>query len=369
VVTDAPGKRLLAELLIKRLGQARAVHHQRQRGDYSPDARAATFPAFEGARKASSATTAPKAPTVSLTGLLAKWKTLTTNKPRTVAEAEYAIAALVTFVGLDDAMQIGPADLMRWRDAQKEDGKTNNTWNNRLSLVRQVFAHGVSDQILTSDPTAGLRLRRSKVQSPLSYTDEDALQLLTRARKETRPSLRWAHWVMAFTGMRAGEVLQMTGGDVRCDDGTWYLAVHEDGPGRSIKTGGPRNVPIHDALIAEGFVRYAQTIGADASLFPDKKPDKHGNRGGRAWNVIGKWARTTGGITDPRKAPDHSWRHRIIEEMRNMRGVPEDARNAIVGHTTKSMDKQYGARGENLRRLSVELNKVKSPCPPPVGAA
>ncbi len=50
-----------------------------------------------------------------------------------------------------------------------------------------------------------------------------------------------------------------------------------------------RNVSVYDALIAEGFVAYASTVAADDPLFRDKKPDKYGQRGGRAWNVVSKW--------------------------------------------------------------------------------
>jgi hypothetical protein len=117
-----------------------------------------------------------------------------------------------------------------------------------------------------------------------------------------------------------------------------------------VKTSQRRVVPVHPALIAEGFTEYAQTIAPDAPLFPDKPLDKHGNRGGRAWNVIGAWVRDKVGISDPSKAPDHSWRHRGEDELRAVE-VPEDGRDAILGHARRTMGKQYGVRGEALTRL------------------
>lgn len=137
---------------------------------------------------------------------------------------------------------------------QAKGGRPQNvTWNNRLSLVRQVLLFGVSEGDLQSDPTAGLRLLKTRSQSPLPYDDADAVKILQAAREKARPSRRWAHWIMAFTGMRAGEVLQLTGGDVRQQDGIWFLAVNEDAEGKSVKTGQRRNVPIHPALVAEGM--------------------------------------------------------------------------------------------------------------------
>ncbi len=53
---------------------------------------------------------------------------------------------------------------------------------------------------------------------------------------------------MAFTGMRAGEVLQLLGRDVRDEGGIWIIDVNETGEGQSVKTGVRRHVPVHPAL-------------------------------------------------------------------------------------------------------------------------
>jgi hypothetical protein len=239
VVTDAASEARLAELIVQRLPQALERHWKRQNGDYRPDPLPATFPAWEprqsrqrdqlspepalaaplGARKVT-----PKEPlAVSLQALLEGWKVVAVVKPRTVAETKYAIKDLGKALGHDDIGRAGREDLIRWRDEIKAAGATNNTWNNRLSLVRQVLLHGVATGVLKVDPTQGLRLRKSRQISPLPYSDVEAARILLAARKETRPSLRWAHWVMAFTGMRAGEVLQLLGRDIRQEDGIGSL--------------------------------------------------------------------------------------------------------------------------------------------------
>lgn len=168
---------------------------------------------------------------------------------------------------------------------------------------------------------------------------------------------------MAFTGMRAGEVLQLLGRDVMQDGETWFIDINEDDPTKSVKTGQRRRVPVHPALIREGFLTYAQTIAPDAPLFPDKPLGPHGKRGERAWNVIGAWVRETAGIVDPKYAPDHSWRHRVEDELRAQE-IPEDVRDAILGHARKTTGRQYGIRGEALARLARALERV--PVPPGV---
>ena len=76
--------------------------------------------------------------------------------------------------------------------------------------------------------------------------------------------------------------------------------------------------------------------------------------------MTGKWVRETVGIDDPRKAPNHAFGHRMEDEMRAAE-VPEDVRDAIVGHARKTTGAVYGVRGEALRRLSRYLEKVPVP--------
>ena len=303
----------------------------------------------------------PVQPGVSLRALLDAWKAVAVVKPRTVDEVAYAMALLETFLGHSDGSRITRDDMRRWREASKAKGLTNTTWNNRLSLVRQVFAFAVENERLPLNPADNaLRLPKNRVATRLPYTDAEAARILLAARKEAAPSKRWAHWVMAFTGMRVAEVLQLTRGDIRQEGGIWFMAVHEDDAGKSVKTGERRNVPMHPALIAEGFLAYVQEIEGDAPVFPDKGLDKHGNRGGRGWNLVGKWARKVAGITDAAKAPNHSWRHRVEDDLRAAE-VPEDVRDAIVGHARRTTGRLYGVRGEALARLHRGLAKLPVP--------
>lgn len=357
VSADDASRERLARLLVQRLSQALQTFSKHLTGDYSPDPIPATFPEWQ---PATAAKDAPKAPSVPLTELFNSWKGVASVKPRVIEETRYTIEALKAFLKHDDAAAISKDDMLRWRKAMLNEGRTNDTWNNRLSMVRQVLKWGVNDGKLTANVTDGLRLQKGRAKSWLPYSDDDAARILSATRVENRPSLRWAHWIMAFTGMRAGEVLQLTQDDVRRDGDVPYLLINQDDPTKSVKNSERRSVPIHPALVAEGFLDYVATIPPNAPLFPDKRLDQFGHRGGRAWNVIGQWVRNRVGITDKRKAPDHSWRHRLEDELRSVE-APEDVRDAIMGHTRKTTGRLYGVRGEALKRLYEALVKVKSP--------
>ena len=332
-------------------GTSRVVNPSAEIQEALPAAPAATLPVAE-----------PAADALSFDAIWAAWKAVTATKARTVEETRGMLRMLADFLGHDDARRVTRDDLRGWRDRLKDGGLTNNTWNNRLSLIGQVFKRAVMDERLAADPTDKLRLPKSKPNSPLPYTDEEATAILTHAREEATPMLRWSHWVMAFTGMRVGEVLQLSRDDLRQDPdtGIWMLAVHENAEGNSVKTGIPRNVPVHPALAEEGFIAYALTVPAGSPLFPEKGTDKYGRRGGRGWNAVGTWVRKKVGITDPQKAPNHSWRHRVEDELRAVE-ASEDVRDAILGHVRKTTGRQYGIRGEALSRLHRELSRIRSP--------
>ena len=72
------------------------------------------------------------------------------------------------------------------------------------------------------------------------------------------------------------------------------------------RTNSLRTIPIHPALVQEGFLRYVAGLPAASPLFPDVKPDKtFGLRGVTASKRVGRWVRSLG-IGDARISPTHS---------------------------------------------------------------
>ena len=84
------------------------------------------------------------------------WKGVTASKPRTVDATRGMLNMLAAFLSHDDAGRVTRDDLRRWRDHLKADRLSSNTWNNRLSLIGQVFKWAVADERLAADPTVAL---------------------------------------------------------------------------------------------------------------------------------------------------------------------------------------------------------------------
>lgn len=150
------------------------------------------------------------------------------------------------------------------------------------------------------------------------------------------------------------------------DGGTWVLAIAPTAA-RGLKTAeAQRLIPVHPALAAEGFLTYVAALPADGPLWPDLTADKAGSRAALATVRHGEWLRGVVGIRDKRKAPAHSWRHRMEDALRLAR-VPPEAQDAIMGHSNpRNAGAGYGRGWRGMpAELLAELRKVPSPVDAP----
>jgi integrase len=162
---------------------------------------------------------------------------------------------------------------------------------------------------------------------------------------------------------RCDELCGAMAADVRIEDGVNVVRIDPANreEGGSVKnTASIRNVPLHPARIAEGFLEYAASLPKDGPLFPNVTPDRFGKRGGNGTKTIGRWVRNKVGITDKRKAPNHSWRHRFADQCKKV-GIPRELRFAIEGHAATDVGDGYGSDGYPLTVLAAALAKLPNP--------
>ena len=151
--------------------------------------------------------------------------------------------------------------------------------------------------------------------------------------------------------------------DVRVEDGIQVIRIDpaDREEGGSVKNlASIRSVPLHPALVAEGFLTYVESLPRGAPLFPKLTPDRFGKRGGNGSKTIGRWVRDKVGITDPRKAPNHSWRHRFADQCKKV-GIPRELRFALEGHAASDVGDSYGSDGYPLSVLADAITKLPNP--------
>ncbi len=319
---------------------------RRARGDWGADPTLAKFPALPERKSPE-----PSVTGITFDALIAAWAAESGTQGKALYDRQRTAANLARNLGHDDATRVTADDVVSWKEARLAAGKSRKTVANDIGELRPIWTWGKRNRKVSfaENPFAGLAPRVKKgPRGPRGpYTDEDAQKLLQAARSEITALLRWLPWVLCFTGCRIAEACQSRREDVKRigRDGSWYLHVHGEGAGRTLKTAqSERMIPLHPALIAEGFVDYVRSLPSGSALFPEVQPDRFESRGGTATKVHSRWVRRTVGITDTAKDPAHAWRHRMEDEARRA-GVPQNVTDALLGHLNPMNESEGYGRG------------------------
>jgi integrase len=226
----------------------------------------------------------------------------------------------------------------------------------------------VEKDMISENPIAKVRYRakanpRKKIRA---YTNPEARAVLEAARLEQRDYMRWLPWLACFTGARLDEIAAADVRDIERIGRYWVLNIRLDhrAEDASIKSeSSHRRVPLHGQLLAEGFLTYVRGLPKDGPLFLTLRADKFGSKGGTATKKIGPFVRALAAnmpsLADRRLSPNHSWRHRLIEECRRV-PIREDIEHALIGHAQEGTAPDYGEYAVNTM-LGPAIDKTKSP--------
>jgi integrase len=204
-------------------------------------------------------------------------------------------------------------------------------------------------------PFAGVRVRvprKNTTRETKAFTAEEIKIILNAASAISQPRnagealRRWTPWLCAYTGARAGEITQLRGVDVLTQDGIPAIRITPDAGTQ--KTRKSRTVPLHEDLVEQGFLTFAQSCGRGPLFYnpPKGTPDPHDPTNPRrpryvkAREYLGNWVRELG-ITDPEVQPNHAWRQ-SFKQIGYRHEISERILDAIVGHSPLNVGRGYG---------------------------
>lgn len=175
----------------------------------------------------------------------------------------------------------------------------------------------------------------------------------------------WMPIIALYSGMRAGEILQMLGSDVRQQDGIWYFDVckfENDGEEeievvKGLKTGSSyRRIPVHSAIIDLGFLDFVKRAG-DGRLFPEQRLGSDGTYS-QTWSKF--WG-NYGSKWDFRSKLHvfHSFRHNFVDALHEA-NVTDAIAMQLCGHADDAAHWGYG-KGVSISRLKDEIEKISYP--------
>lgn len=346
---DAASRSRLLEASAKALIEAAGRLSRNAEGDYGPDVTAARFPTWTGSPVEVSAKPLADKDAVSVSDLLSKLAKERAYAPKTVSEWTRSLNSLTEHAGTTDARRITADHVIAWTDELVAKGLSAKTINETyLAAVKAVFRWAKAKRRIDANPAleAPKIQRRDEDEGKRGFTTAEAQTILAASLGEKNAVRRWVPWLMAHTGARAGEIMQLRRQDVGQDPETslWLIEI-TPAAGRLKNRASARVVPLHPQLLQLGFADWVSAQKADRLFYEeraDEEADGKRSRKSVAINRLGDWVRDLKlpGVLSGEVSPNHGWRHRVVTELAN-HDVTETVRKRITGHTLPGQDNRY----------------------------
>lgn len=331
---------------------------------------------------------AAKPDTPMLPELIDIWAAERSPEARSVDMWRRTCAMFYAVNGQKPVGAITKADVLAFKAHLIAKGNAPATVDSRLNHLRSLFRIAVEQDIIPLDPAATVKAPSMKGEAPpRRYYDSDELKavfgsaIYTKGERPNRGAGEAAYWlplVALYTGARLNEMGQLRPKDILqkvyldADDKerkAWVIRITEDKQdGLTVKNpSSNRRVPIHQALIDLGFLRFVDAAreNGQARIFPDLKPDRYGVITGNWSKWYGLHLRQVCGVLD-KKITFHSFRHNFKRHWREC-DLNKAANDAITGHESGSVADKYGG-DYPLRPLVEGMARYRVPgfaLPPP----
>ncbi|WP_412049135.1 integrase [Hoeflea sp. Naph1] len=279
---------------------------------------------------------------------------------RTVRKYRDAAAEFAGFRGSEVASTVKAIEGKNWLEAMQDaQNNSNSTIKGKLQNVRTILNWGRQNDPENFMPSGNTMngIKAPDYATTPSYlrafTLDEAALVLSAARKETKPMLRWIPWLCAYSGMRVSEAAELRKEDFFETGEHWFWKVTTAGK-RTLKTGSSeRRIPVHRALIEEGLILYVVKAN-NGRLFRGETKDKVSVQ-----PRLSSWVRSMIPFEQrPELSPNHGWRH-LFEDLCRRDDVPEDARNYITGRATGKSRDLYGHSDVMLPGLFAAIDKIQ----------
>lgn len=282
---------------------------------------------------------------------------------RWIMEAKPAVSTVnrwrAVFLNLQDKFgkrDISEDDAAEWARGLVNDDRSavtvSDIW---LSAARTIYKWAVEQRLANGNPFASVKITvpERAVLRDKSFTDDEVIIILSAATKieagdnAFKAAQRWVPWLCAYSGARAGEITQLRGQDIETRGSLHAMRITPEAG--SVKTKNFRVVPLHEHLIAQGFLAFVKAHGK-RPLFYNPVANSNSNdadatnprrpRAVKARERLAGWVRELG-ITDPGIRPNHAWRH-TFKQIAERSGISERISDTITGHAPTTAGRGYG---------------------------
>lgn len=343
-------------------------------------------------------------PTMRLLQLFEEWQTSMSPRPQTALEFKASVVDFIDFAGDIPVIAITSDLLFDYRDeaaklpatmpradrtltfTQRVEKHADAvpkikpaTLKKRVGAIQALIKHAFTSRWIPSNPGAGIPILGYSKQSRRRRSFEDhelaalcAAPLFTdRASWEARSrisssTIYWLFLIGITTGARLEEIGQARLADVKQAGSIVYLDIDDYSdevadPQKSVKTEESRRlIPVHERLIALGFLEYCNALRAmgHTQMFPDLELNSVGKRtkeaSQRMNRIIDRW------VSSDRRLTFYSLRH-AFKAKGNDAGITDKTLDQICGHAPVSVGGAYG-REPRIKTIHRELHRIDFSC-------
>lgn len=344
VQVDADSMHRLRIATNRSLKQACQLYFQQMEGNWRPDPNADRFPTWEAP---------PSKDGKKPDELLLDEVWVTVSKKYSVATRKRfrpILDGLMAAANKTDLRSITSDDVEAWMEVSLESGAVTprSFSRNNLAAVKSFFNKLKDAKKIPANPATDVKValgRRDKGREMRGFHDQEAIKILEasllpapeKLQKHYAVARRWVPWLCAYTGARVNEITQARACDIQFVDNFWcVLITPEAGTQKSQRKW---LVPLHQHLIQQGFLSFAQSKQGKEPLFALKRTKGKTTPSELVGAHLAKWVRDLG-IKDEDVAPNHGWRHRFKTEARDL--IADARIDAIQGHAPATEGRKYG---------------------------
>jgi integrase len=291
-------------------------------------------------------------------------RTTTLSEKGTIPKIKGVLKAFIEFSGNIDVAMVQSSLIKDYKKKLLAGKKAPTTINDHLVVLTGFFDYCIDNKVATmTNPARGLLIpgAHNKAESYKPFTKPEVKKIFQSelyVKKMKLPDFYWGPLVALFTGARAEEIASLDLEQIYPENGIWIIDILEGKTENAV-----RKVPLHDQLLALGFIEYVQCLqmAGYKKLFPHLQDGKNGYKKNMC-RMFGEYLDLPEvNIVEPLKV-FHSFRHTVVTKLTG-EGVNEGLKRAMVGHdidTKQSAHDDYTHLDAlTISNLQTAINKLK----------
>ena len=290
-------------------------------------------------------------------------RSATLSEKGTMPKLKGVLNAFIAFAGNIDVAMVQPSLIKDYKKKLLAEKKAPTTINDHLVVLTGFFDYCIANKVAAmTNPARGLLIpgAHNKAESYEPFKPAEVQKIFQPelyVKKMKLPDFYWGPLVGLFTGARAEEIASLDLDQIYADGGIWIIDILDGKTENAV-----RKVPVHDQLLALGFIDYVQCLQTAGykKLFPHLQDGKNGYKKNMC-RMFGEYLDLPEvNIVDPLKV-FHSFRHTVVTKLTG-KGVNEGLKRAMVGHdidTKKSAHDDYTHLDAlTIENLQTAINKL-----------